>query len=53
MGIQEIGAHEIDEVNGGIPLVVALVVALYGTEIAYGAGVVAGAGIVLWATFDD
>ena len=47
--IQELSFDEIEEVSGGIPLLVAAVIALYGTEIAYAAGAVAGTAVALYA----
>ena len=48
-GIQALTFDEIEEVSGGIPLLVAGVIALYGTEIAYGAAAVVGFATVMYA----
>jgi hypothetical protein len=52
-GIQELTYEEVDGVAGGIPLVVAAVLAFHGARIAYAAGVAVGAGITTYAVFDD
>jgi hypothetical protein len=48
-GIQELNFDEIEMTNGGLPIIVPVVIALYGTEIAYGAGFVAGAAVAIYA----
>lgn len=52
-GIAELNRSEIEEVAGGIPLVVAGYIAFYGAKAAYAAGVAVGAGLVTYAVFDD
>ena len=46
---RELSVSELDEVNGGIPFVVAGVLAFYSAEIAYGVGFVAGAATAAYA----
>jgi hypothetical protein len=52
-GIEELTLDEASMANGGLPMLVPVVIALYGTQIAYGAGVAAGAGLVLYAALSD
>lgn len=47
--VTELDLDELEEVSGGIPLVVAGVMAFYGTEILYGVGFVAGAATAVYA----
>lgn len=48
-GIQDLTLDEMDQANGGIPLLVAAALTFYGAEIAYGAGFVLGAGVSIYA----
>ena len=47
--IEELNVFEMDQVDGAFPPLVALVLTLYGTEIAYAAAGVVGFGLVWYA----
>jgi len=47
--VAELSIDELESVNGGMPMLIPVVLALYGTEIAYGVGFAAGAATAIYA----